>query len=306
MALKTTGLKKRSAINKDHYGYLFIAPFVIVFVAFVLYPLMNTFWLSLTDTQLMTGVAGNFIGLDNFSNLNNTDAFMRAVSNTWLLWVLGFSPQILFALVLAYLFTNPTLGLKGTGIFKALYYLPNLLMPATVAALFATFLTGFGPLNQLLISLNMISEPVSFLSNPTWARATVTFIGWWMWFGQTAIVLVAGMTAISPTLYESAMIDGATQARMFRSITIPLIKPILLFVMVTSLVGGLQNFDIPFLLTNGRGDPQGSIMTMNIFMNLRRSSAMGDLGGAATVSVVLFLMSGITSLVLFRLFKEKD
>jgi len=297
---------KRSAINKDHFGYLFIAPFIIVFLTFVMYPIINTFWLSLTDTQLMSGVQGNFIGIRNFTNLNNTDAFMRSVSNTWLLWFLGFTPQIFFALVLAYLFTNPTLKLKGTGVFKALYYLPNLLMPATVAALFAAFLTGFGPLNQLLISMNLISEPIAFLNNPTGARATVTFIGWWMWFGQTAIVLVAGMTAISPTLYESAMIDGASQPRMFRSITLPLIKPILLFVMVTSLVGGLQNFDIPFLLTNGRGDPQGSIMTMNIFMNLRRSSAMGDLGAAATVSVVLFFMSSITSLVLFRLFREKD
>jgi len=305
MAVKANQLKKKNAVNKDHYGYIFIAPFIIVFIIFVLYPIVNTFWLSFTDTQLMTGTTGDFVGLENFLNLNNTDAFSESVANTWLLWVLGFTPQIFLALVLAYLFTSPTFALKGRGIFKAIFYLPNLLMPATVAALFATYLSFYGPLNQLLIGTNLASEPIHFLSSITWARATVVFIGWWMWFGQTAIVLVAGMTSISPTLYESAMMDGATQSRMFWSITIPLIKPILLFVMVTSLVGGLQNFDIPFLLTNGRGDPQGSIMTMNIFMNLRRSSAMGDLGGAATVSVVLFLMSGITSLVLFRLFKEK-
>ena len=305
-AAKPNKLRVNRGINKDHMGYLFILPFSIVFVAFVLYPIAYTFWLSLTDTQLMTGVAGSFIGLGNFMALGNTDAFMLSVRNTWLLWVLGFTPQLLFALVLAYMFTNSTMKLRGTGVYKAIYYLPNLLMPATVAALFAAYLTGFGPVNQLLISLGIVDDPVAFLNHPAWARATVSFIGWWMWFGQTTIILVAGMTSISPALYESAMLDGASQPKMFRLITMPLIKPILLFVLVTSLIGGLQSFDIPFLLTNGRGDPQGSIMTMNVFMNLRRASAMGDIGSAATVSVILFFMSSITALILFGLFREKD
>jgi len=301
-----TQKKKASrGINKDYMGYFFILPFVIAFLVFVLYPIAYTFWLSLTDTQLMSGVPGTFVGLDNFLALNNTPAFRLSVRNTWLLWILGFTPQLLFALVLAYMFTNSTMQLRGTGVFKAIYYLPNLLMPATVAALFAAYLTRFGPVNQLLISIGVIDDPIAFLNTPLWARTTVIFIGWWMWFGQTTIVLVAGMTAISPALYESAMLDGASQSKMFRLITLPLVKPILLFVMVTSLIGGLQNFDIPFLLTNGRGDPQGSIMTMNIFMNLRRSSAMGDIGAAATVSVVLFFMSSIVALVLFGLFREK-
>ena len=306
MTANATQKKKASrGINKDYMGYFFILPFVIAFLVFVLYPIAYTFWLSLTDTQLMSGVPGTFVGLDNFLALNNTPAFRLSVRNTWLLWILGFTPQLLFALVLAYMFTNSTMQLRGTGVFKAIYYLPNLLMPATVAALFAAYLTRFGPVNQLLISIGVIDDPIAFLNTPLWARTTVIFIGWWMWFGQTTIVLVAGMTAISPALYESAMLDGASQSKMFRLITLPLVKPILLFVMVTSLIGGLQNFDIPFLLTNGRGDPQGSIMTMNIFMNLRRSSAMGDIGAAATVSVVLFFMSSIVALVLFGLFREK-
>ncbi|MCL2388235.1 MAG: sugar ABC transporter permease [Defluviitaleaceae bacterium] len=298
--------KKKSGINKDYMGYVFILPFVIVFIAFVLYPIAYTFWLSLTDTQLMSGVSGRFVGLDNFQALYNTPAFRTSITNTWLLWVLGFTPQIGFALVLAYMFTNSTLKLRGTGIFKALYYLPNLLMPATVAALFATYLTRFGPVNQAIIAIGLVDDSIAFLDTPLWARLTVTFIGWWMWFGQTTIIMVAGMTTISPALYESAMLDGASQPKMFWRITLPLIKPILLFVLVTALIGGLQSFDIPFLLTNGRGDPQGSIMTMNIFMYLRRSSVMGDIGSAASVSVVLFFMSSIVALVLFGLFREKD
>ena len=208
--------------------------------------------------------------------------------------------------MLAYMFTNPSFDVRGKGVFKAIYYMPNLLMPATVAALFSAYLSVFGPVNQLVVGMGFVAEPIHYLASPTWARFTVIFIGWWMWFGQTTIVLVAGMTSISPEFYESAMIDGASQSKMFTAITLPLVKPILLFVMVTSIAGGLQTFDIPFLLTNGRGDPQGSIMTMNIFMNLRRSSAMGDIGAAATVSVVLFFMSSFVALVLFRVFGERS
>lgn len=303
---KKPATQHKANLNKDHYGPLFIAPFVIVFVGFVLYPIVNTFWLSLTDTQLLSGVPGQFVGLHNFTSLNNTPAFMNAVRNTWLLWGLGFIPQITVALILAYMFTNPALDVRGKGVFKAIYYMPNLLMPATVAALFAAYLSIFGPVNQLVVGLGVVAEPIHYLQHPNWARATVVFIGWWMWFGQTTIVLVAGMTAISPTLYESAMIDGASKSKMFTVITLPLIKPILLFVMVTSLAGGLQMFDIPHLLTNGRGDPQGAIMTLNIFMNLRRSSAMGDIGAAATVSVMLFFMSSFMALILFRVFGERE
>ena len=297
---------KRRSINKDHYGYIFIAPFIIVFIAFVMYPIANTFRLSFTDWQIMSALPGNFIGIDNFIQLFNSPMFFLALRNTWTLWFFTFIPQVAFALILAAMFTSSTFKLKGGGFFKAMYYLPNLFMPATVAALFNTYLSIFGPLNQFLVGMGFMEAPRHFLQFPMDARIVIIFLGWWMWFGQTAIVLSAGMTSISPTYYESAMVDGASQRRMFLGITLPLLRPILLFVLVTSLTGGLQAFDIPFLITNGRGDPQGSIMTLNIFMNLRRASAMGDVGAAAAISVVLFIMSSASAAVLFRVFRDRS
>lgn len=299
--------RKSSAVNKDHYGYIFIAPFIIVFVTFILYPIFNTFRLSLTDANLMTGFQGDFVGIDNFTRLLNETMFRRAAFNTWMLWLFNFIPQMILALVLAAIFSNSTIKIRGKGLFKVMYYLPNLLMPVTVAAMFSAYLAVHGPLNQLLVgATGLMAEPRNFLGSPFDTRVAVIFIQTWMWFGQTAIVLVAGMTSISPTYYESAMIDGAGQRKMFFHITLPLIKPILLFVLVTSLVGGLQMFEIPRMLTNAFGAPDHSILTMNMFMDLRRGFPAGAIGSAASISVVLFFMSSFVALILFKLLGERS
>ncbi len=295
-----------SKVEKDYYGYIFIAPFIIVFLLFSFYPIVNTFYLSFTNTQLMTGFKGTFVGLQNFTRLFDTPLFMSSVKNTWIIWILNFVPQMVFALLLATLFNNQRLKLKGVGIYKAVYFLPNLLMPAAVASLFYAFLSLYGPVNQFLLGAGIIKEAIDFLKLPMYAVGTVAFIQWWMWFGQTTIVLFAGMTSISPSYYEAAMVDGATQYQMFKGITLPLLKPILVYTLVTSLVGGLQMFDIPYLLTNGTGAPQGSIMTMNVLMNMKRTSTAGDIGAAAAVSVMIFIMSSLISLVIMKLLSDKE
>jgi len=301
-------LKKRhSSVSKDHWGYIFVIPFIVVFLFFALYPIANTFFLSLTDADMLRGMQGDFIGFRNFENLLNDDMFFRAMGNTWLLWLGNFIPQMILALVLAAMFTSTTFKLKGAGLFKAAYYLPNLLMPVTIAALFSSYLSLHGPLNQFLVgSTGILSEPRNFLQLATDTRVVVMFLQTWMWFGQTAIVLVAGMTSISPTYYESAMVDGASQVKMFFKITLPLLKPILLFVLVTSLVGGMQMFDIPMLLAGPLGPPDQSVLTMNMFMNARRAHPANAIGSAASISVMLFFMSSFIALILFRLFQDND
>ncbi|MCL2015078.1 MAG: sugar ABC transporter permease [Defluviitaleaceae bacterium] len=299
-------MTKKKSISKDYWGYIFIAPFVIIFVAFIAYPIYNTFWLAFTDSNLTDpGMRGDFVGFANFTMLFNSGMFRTAVGNTWLIWMLNFIPQMILALVLAAIFSSTTFKLKGTGFFKAMYYLPNLMMPVTIAALFSAYLSLHGPINQFLVTTTGIMPAArDFLTFITDTRFTVVFIQTWLWFGQTAIVLVAGMTSISPTFYESAMIDGASQTKMFFYITLPLLKPVVLFVLITSLVGGLGMFDIPMLLTGPLGAPSNSILTMNMYMNNRRSFPAGMIGSAASVSVTLFFMSSFIALILFRIFSE--
>jgi len=145
-----------------------------------------------------------------------------------------------------------------------------------------------------------------FLQNKTVARGLVVFIQWWMWFGQTIIILMAGMTSIPISLYEAAMVDGATTTQMFRRITLPLLKPILIYIFVTSLVGGMQMFDIPFLLTDGRGGPGNAILTNNIHMYLKFASSKGHIGASSTVGVVVFIMTCIAALGIFYFLRDKD
>ncbi|MHB8135612.1 MAG: carbohydrate ABC transporter permease [Anaerolineaceae bacterium] len=295
----------RSKINHNNTGYWFIAPFVIGFLVFGLYPVYNTIALSFTDTTLMKADS-NFIAFKNFERLFADKTFLTAIKNTWTLWIMNFIPQIGIALLLSVWFTSNRLKIKGGGIWRMLFYLPNLLMPAAIAALFFSLFSFYGPVNQFLVRGGYIPEAVDFIRSPSVMRGLVVFIQWWMWFGQTTILIMAGMTSISLSLYEAAVMDGANTWKMFRYITAPLIKPVLVYVLVTSLVGGMQMFDIPMLLTDGRGSPANSILTNNILMYMKFRSSQGHIGAASSVGVVVFIMTSFVSLLIFYLLREKS
>ena len=291
-------------IRRINHGYLFVAPFIIGFLLFGLYPVYNTLSLSFTDATLMK-VDSNFIGLKNFERLFQDKTFLTAVTNTWELWIMNFIPQLGIAMLLAVWFTDVRLKIKAGGVWRMLFYMPNLLMPAAIAALYFSLFSYYGPVNQFLVRLDLIPEAIDFLRNKEITRAIVVFIQWWMWYGQTTILLMAAMTSISISLYEAAVIDGAGSWKMFRYITLPLIKPVMIYILVTSLVGGMQMFDIPMLLTDGRGSPANAILTNNIMMYMRFRSSQGHIGAASTIGVMIFIMTTFVALLIFYLLREK-
>jgi ABC-type sugar transport system permease subunit len=293
-----------SKVQKNTYGYFFIAPFIIGFLLFGLYPVYNTLSLSFTDTTLMKAHA-SFIGLANFKRLFADSTFSTAITNTWELWLMNFIPQLGIALLLSVWFTNTMLKIKGGGIWRMLFYMPNLLMSSAIAALFFSLFSFYGPVNQFLVRANLLPEAIDFIRSPAVMRGLVVFIQWWMWFGQTTILLMAAMTSISVSIYEAATIDGANTWQMFSWITLPLIKPVMIYVLVTSLVGGMQMFDIPMLLTDGRGSPANSILTNNIMMYMRFRSSQGHIGAASSVGVMVFIMTTFVALLIFYLLREK-
>ena len=292
-------------IRKEYYGYIFIAPFVIGFLLFGLYPIYNTLALSFTNTTIMSSEA-EFIGFQNFERLFADNFFWVAIKTTWLIWILNFIPQIGIALLLSVWFTSTRLRIKAIGVWRAIFYLPNLLVPAAVAALFFSLFSFYGPVNQFMVRAGFLEEAMHFLQNQSVARGLVVFIQWWMWFGQTIIIVMAGMTSIPISLYEAAMVDGASASQMFGRITMPLLKPILIYIFVTSLVGGMQMFDIPYLLTDRRGGPGNAILTNNIHMYLKFSSSKGHIGAASSVGVVVFIMTSICALGIFYFLRDKD
>jgi multiple sugar transport system permease protein len=294
----------RPRLKKDYYGYLFVTPFIIGFLVFGLYPVIHTLSLSFTDTTLMKAES-NFIGIRNFQRLFADKTFTTAVTNTWELWLMNFIPQIGIAMLLALWFTNTRLKIKGGGIWRMLFYMPNLMMPAAIAALFFSLFSFYGPVNQFLVRADILSEAKDFIRSPATMRGLVVFIQWWMWYGQTTILLMAAITSVSPSLYEAALIDGAGSTQIFRYVTLPLIKPVMVYILVTSLVGGMQMFDIPMLLTDGRGSPANSILTNNIMMYMRFRSSQGHIGAASAIGVMVFIMTTAVALLIFYLLREK-
>jgi multiple sugar transport system permease protein len=208
------------------------------------------------------------------------------------------------SLLLAAWFSDPSLRLKGRPFFQSVIYLPNLIMASAFAMLFFTLFSDGGPINSMLMSMHLIDKPYKFLSHTSSARWLVAFMNFLMWFGNTTILLLAGMLGIDTSLYEAAEVDGATATQIFFRITLPILRPILIFVMITSLIGGLQMFDVPQILTNGEGSPVRTTMTLIMFLNKHLYSKNYGMGGA--LSVMLFIITGILSLIVFKFNQQAD
>lgn len=286
------------------YGVLFIAPFFIVFFIFNFYPTLYTIFLSFTDAA---GWADNYtiVGFQNFINLFNNAFFRDAVSNTFVLWLVNFIPQILLSFILAYWFTSKRLNLKGIPFWRAAFYLPNIITAASIAVIFyALFSYPQGPINLFLLKLSVIERPFDFFRNETFTRGLVSFIQFWMFYGQTTIVLMSGILSIDEHLFEAAKIDGANDWQAFTKITLPLLKPMILYVLITSLIGGLQMFDIPLLMTNG--GPNGSVETIVTYIYKQSFSGGRNTGIGAAASVILLLITITISIFMSNMFRDKN
>lgn len=292
--------KRGKVVRYNKWGYIFLIPFVVVYVVFQLIPLVSTIYNSFFENYRsgLTQIGPNFVGLANYKELFvNSDIWMYA-KNTLIMWIMGFIPQILVSLLLGAWFSDPRLRLKGQRFFKTVIYLPNLIMASAFAMLFFTLFSDGGPINSMLIQMGVLDEPFSFLSNVWSTRTLVAFMNFVMWFGNTTILLMAGMMGIDTSLFEAAEVDGATSTQVFRKITLPLLRPILVYVMITSLIGGIQMFDVPQVLTNATGEPMRSSMTLIMYLNKHLYSKNYGMGGA--LSVILFVITGILSLIVFK------
>ena len=294
------------AVSYNKWGYIFLIPFVVVYLIFQLVPLITTIYNSFFENYRsgLTQVGPNFVGFANYAKLFQDGEIWIYFKNTMIMWVMGFVPQILVSLLLGAWFSNPSLRLKGQRFFKTVIYLPNLIMASAFAMLFFTLFADGGPINAMLVHAGILKQAYSFFSHKWSARTLVALLNFLMWFGNTTILLMAGMMGIDPSLYEAAEVDGATSSQIFRRIILPLLRPILIYVMITSLIGGMQMFDVPQILTNGTGDPMRSTMTLIMYLNKHLFSKNYGMGGA--LSVFLFVITGLLSLIVFRFNKSND
>ncbi len=297
---------RRKGVSYAKYGYIFCIPFVLAFLVFSLYPTIYTAVIGFTDLKGMGKMEFKFLEnpFQNFGLILKNPSFQQSLKNTLIIWILNFIPQILLALLFTGWFTNHRSKIRGQGLFKVLFYMPNIITAATIAILFnSLFGYPMGPVNDLFMKLGISDGPVHFLVQKWTARGIVAFIQFWMWYGYTMIVLISGVLGINPELFEAAEIDGASSIKRFLFVTLPNLRTILIYTLITSLIGGLQMFDIPrlFLL----GGPDNATLTTSVFIYNQAFSGSYMYNRASAASMLMFLIIVILSSVVFYIMRDK-
>ena len=297
--------KKKKTVSYAKGGYVFILPFFITYFIFSLIPLADTVRFSFFEYYRsgIKEVGPNFIGIENYVSLLKSDMLTYGI-NTLILWIIGFIPQIVVALVLASWFTDTRLKIRHKQFFKVVIYLPNLIMASAFALLFFTLFSTSGPVNSILLSTGLIKAPIDFMGTVFGTRSLIGFMNFLMWFGNTTIMLIAAINGISMEIFEACDLDGCNHIQRFFYITLPMIRPILAYTLITSIIGGLQMFDVPQILTNGQGNPDRTSMTLIMFLNNHLKSK--NYGMAGALSVYLFIISAILCFIVYRMTNDND
>ena len=302
-------MRNKKLVSYSKYGYIFSLPFFITFLIFTLYPVVYTLIIGFTDLKGAGNTTWNWLPAsgkpwyNNFKDVLTSATFHKAFRNTWIIWIMNFIPQMGFALLFTAWFTDRRSKIKGQGIFKILFYMPNIITAATIALLFSKlFAYPKGAVNDILLSFG--KEAYNFEANEWPVKFIIAFIQFFQWYGYTMVNLIAGVIGIDPAIFEAAEIDGAGRAQTFFKITIPCIRQILLFVLVTSLIGGLNMFDIPQLYIANRCNNAG--LTTNMYIRNQAFAGSYLYNRAAAASVVMFIVIVILSSILFYILRDKD
>ena len=304
--------KRRKGVSYAKWGYIFITPFFLVYAVFTLYPQMLTIYNSFFENYRsgLKQVGPNFVGLENYIKLftpdsNGTIDILKYAGNTVALWLGGAVPQIVIALLLAIFFTSYRLRIRGQQFFKTVIYMPNLIMASAFSMLFYTLFSPVGPVNKLLTDMGIIDATFDFFAQQVTVRGMICLMNFLLWFGNTTILLMAGIMGIDQNMFEAANIDGANSVQVFFKVTLPLLMPILVYTIITAMIGGLQMFDVPQVLTNGGGTPNRTSMTLIMYLNNYLKTSK-NYGMAGAISVIIFIITGLLSLVVYRSLTKND
>ena len=312
--------KRNTTVEYSRYGYVFIAPFFFVFLFFQIWPLINTFYYSTLrfvgkNALTMKTVKPDslYAAFSNFRDILGITPGEKAYvidffGNTLLMWCMNFIPQILISLLLAVWLSDVKTKLKGTGFFKIIVYLPSVITAASISLLFNSLFSQYGPVSVMFRDMGIITPTYKFLDDIWASRGIVALILFWMWYGNTTLLIISGVMGINPSLFEAADIDGAGGWKKFRYITLPLLKPIMLFVLVTSAIGGLQMYDVPSLFNTSMNEPTSGLpgdTTTTVAMYIRRF-AVNNPGKASAISVLLFIATFVISMLFFISMRNKD
>lgn len=304
--------RKKSIESYNNAGYFFVLPFVIVFLIFSVYPVVRTLYLSFTNTKI-AGVGDiSWVWFENYQRVLTDKFFWRALGNTVKIWGVNIVLQLGLAFLLMMAFSDVKYKIKGLGAFRIVYFLPNLIAATSVAFLFKTLLDWrYGSVNHMINTIATAFggsyNPIDWIGTGKWAPLTISVIQTWMWFGNSFLMLMAGVQGISKDYFEAAAIDGAGRWTIFGKITLPLIRPILLYVAITSLIGGLQMFDLPYLMSEKAGASYNSVQTVVMYLyKFGFETGTTQTGYASAIAYVLFAIILMVSILQLKFFNRKE
>lgn len=283
----------------DRRAWVFIIPSVILITAFVFYPMVQAF-----ITSLQTGMGNNlkFSGIANYKRLLTDATFVKALCNTVLYLIIQVPIMILLALVISSMLNDKKL--KGRGFFRTAIFLPCVTSLVAYSIIFKSLFASDGFINAILVNLHIISEPIAWITNPVFAKVLIIIAITWRWTGYNMVFYLSGLQGIDDSIYEAAAIDGAGGFQKFKSITLPLLKPIILFTTINSTIGTLQLFDETMNIT--QGGPANATITISQYIYNLLFKYQPNFGYAAAVSYVIVVLIVILSIIQMKVGDDKE
>lgn len=283
----------------DRRSWAFIVPSIILIAAFVFYPMVQAF-----VTSLQTGMGNNlkFAGLANYKRLLTDSTFVKALCNTVMYLVIQVPVMIILALVISSMLNDKKL--KGRGFFRTAIFLPCVTSLVAYSIIFKSLFATDGFVNIMLMNLHFISEPISWVTHPVFAKVLIIIAITWRWTGYNMVFYLSGLQGIDDSIYEAASIDGAGGFQKFKSITLPLLKPIILFTTINSTIGTLQLFDETVNITNG--GPANATITISQYIYNLLFKYQPNFGYAAAVSYVIVLLIVVLSIIQMKVGDDKE
>ncbi len=280
-------------------GWSFITIASAMICLFYFYPMVQAFILSL---QSGTGTNLTFVGFDNYARLLKDPTFLTTVKNTVIYLIIQVPVMILLALFISVLLNDKTLKFKG--VFRTAIFLPCVTSLVAYSVIFKYLFGLDGIINLFLLKLSIISEPIQWLTDPFWAKIAIITAITWRWTGYNMIFYLSALQNVDQSIYEAAKMDGASSIQTFFKITIPMLKPIILFTSITSTIGTLQLFDEVMNIT--QGGPGNATMSISQYIYNLSFKYTPDFGYAATVSYAIVIMIVIFSIIQFKVAGDKN
>lgn len=280
-------------------GWSFVLLAVILIFVFYFYPMIQALIMSF---QTGTGSNLEFTGFDNYKRLFQDTTFITSVKNTFIYLLVQVPIMIVLALFISVLLNDSKLKMKG--FFRTAIFLPCVTSLVAYSIVFKYLFAGNGLINTFLMNLHWIDAPLEWLTDPFWAKITIIIAITWRWTGYNMIFYLSALQNIDNSIYEAARIDGASAPRQFFGITVPLLKPIILFTSITSTIGTLQLFDEVMNIT--KGGPGNATLTISQYIYNLSFKYSADFGYAATVSYSIVIMIGVLSFLQFKVAGDKN